>query len=51
MEVKNDLGQIVSVTLNNIDMTSSIPNKFFVIKDITKHVSPDTASIFKELYD
>lgn len=33
MEVKNDLGQIVSVTLNNIDMTSSIPNKFFVIKD------------------
>ena len=33
MEVKNDLGQIVSVTLNNIDMKSSIPNKFFVIKD------------------
>jgi hypothetical protein len=25
--------------------------KFFVVKDIAKHVSPDTANIFKELYD
>jgi outer membrane lipoprotein-sorting protein len=33
MEVKNDLGQIVSVTLKNIDFTSSIPNKLFIIKD------------------
>ncbi len=33
MEVKNDLGQIVSVTLKNIDFTSAIPNKLFIIKD------------------
>ncbi len=33
MEVKNDLGQIISVTLKNIDLTSSIPNKLFIVKD------------------
>jgi outer membrane lipoprotein-sorting protein len=33
MEVKNDLGQIISVSLKNIEFPSSIPNKFFIIKD------------------
>lgn len=33
MEVKNDLGQVISVSLKNIEFPSSIPNKFFIIKD------------------
>lgn len=33
MEVKNDLGQLISVSLKNIEFPSSIPNKFFIIKD------------------
>lgn len=33
MEVKNDLGQIIAVTLSNIDFNSTIPDKFFVIKN------------------
>ena len=33
MEVKNDLGQIISVSLKNIEFPNSIPNKFFIIKD------------------
>lgn len=33
MEVKNELDQIISVSLKNIDFNSSIPNKYFVIKD------------------
>lgn len=32
MKVKNDLDQIVSVTLSNIDFNSAIPNKFFILK-------------------
>jgi outer membrane lipoprotein-sorting protein len=31
MKVKNDLEQIVTVTLSNIDFKSAIPNKSFVI--------------------
>lgn len=33
MEVKNELDQIISVSLKNIDFNSTIPNKYFVIKD------------------
>jgi len=33
IEVKNELGQIVIVTLKNIDLETSIPNKLFIIKD------------------
>lgn len=33
MEVKNDLDQIVMVTLTNIDFTSAISDKLFVIKN------------------
>lgn len=32
MEVKNDLGQIIQVTLSNLDFNSSLPNKLFVLK-------------------
>jgi outer membrane lipoprotein-sorting protein len=32
MEVKNDLNQIIAVTLSNIDFNKKIPNKLFVIK-------------------
>ncbi len=33
MEVKNDLGQVVQVTLSSIDLTTPIPNHLFVIKN------------------
>lgn len=33
MKVKNDLDQIISVTLSNIDFNSPIPNKIFVLKN------------------
>lgn len=32
MEVKNDLDQIISVTLSEVDFSSSIPDKIFVLK-------------------
>ncbi|MBU6140549.1 MAG: outer membrane lipoprotein carrier protein LolA [Proteobacteria bacterium] len=32
MKVKNDLDQIISVTLSEIDFKSAIPNKMFVLK-------------------
>jgi outer membrane lipoprotein-sorting protein len=32
MEVKNDLDQIIAVTLKNIDFHSEIPNKLFILK-------------------
>ncbi len=34
MEVKNDLGQIIGVTLTDIDFNSAISDKLFVIKTI-----------------
>lgn len=33
MEVKNDLGQIITVTLSNIDFPENLPNQLFVIKN------------------
>lgn len=33
MEVKNDLGQIILVTLSDIDFNSEIPNKLFILKN------------------
>lgn len=33
MKVKNDLDQIISVTLSNIDFNSEIPNKAFILKN------------------
>jgi outer membrane lipoprotein-sorting protein len=33
MEVKNDLNQIIAVTLRNIDFESKLPNKLFIIKN------------------
>lgn len=33
MEVKNDLNQIIAVTLRNIDFESELPNKLFIIKN------------------
>ncbi|OFX11597.1 MAG: hypothetical protein A3G22_05200 [Alphaproteobacteria bacterium RIFCSPLOWO2_12_FULL_40_11] len=32
MEVKNDLDQIISVTLSNVDFNSAIADKMFVVK-------------------
>ncbi len=36
MKVRNDLDQIISVTLSDIDFNSAIPNKMFVLKN-TNH--------------
>lgn len=33
MEVKNDLEQVISVQLKNLDFQSKIPDKLFIIKD------------------
>jgi outer membrane lipoprotein-sorting protein len=33
MEVKNDLDQVITVALKNIDFNNKIPNKLFVIKN------------------
>jgi len=33
MKVKNDLDQVISVTLSNADFNSTIPNKVFILKN------------------